>query len=118
MTKLSLLMQINSLIKFSRWFKFNQRINSNFNQHLNRKENMKTSLFMTKLTHQRIQAYGPLTHSAPGLPGCSLAQGGIRSFGLLRELGPQPFSPCSSESRAPGRLVGLGRENSCSTGPH
>jgi hypothetical protein len=41
-TNLSLLMQINSLNKLFHWFNLNQRINSNFNQDLNRKENMKT----------------------------------------------------------------------------
>jgi hypothetical protein len=47
MTKISLLIQINPLIKLSHWFKFNRRIKFNFKQFLNRKKN-KTSLFVTK----------------------------------------------------------------------
>jgi hypothetical protein len=57
--KTSLLIQINSLSKLSHRFKFNQRINSNLKQYLNRKGKKNSTVHNWKTAQQHNRALWP-----------------------------------------------------------
>jgi hypothetical protein len=113
MTKLSLLIQVNPLIKLSYWFKFNQRINSNIKQYLllNRKE--KTKFYCSHLKSAQSMNSGPhnpLVHSTPGLQGRVPPGPGKKSPArpdfTARKIGPRPLNHVDARRHAPWRLVG------------